>query len=120
VVSGCITVGNTVTSFSPVKERGMRRAILIGVLLVPLGISACSYTKSYTKKRWDNFKEEVRKEAAKPRTKEGICQSQGGILYNEKCYIPNEAIVDRETCRIRGGLFLDEQCFFLEEGNPAL
>lgn len=94
----------------------MRRAILVIALLIPLGTLACSYTK----RRWDNFKEDVRKEAARPRTKEGICQSRGGILYNEKCYTPVEVITDKETCRLRGGLFLDEQCFFLEGGSPTL
>lgn len=94
----------------------MRRTILLLALVVSLGMTACSYTR----RRWENFKEEVRKEAVKPRTKEGICQSRGGVLYNEKCYTPNEAIADKDTCRLRGGLYLDEQCFFLEEDTPTL
>lgn len=94
----------------------MRRIVLFVALGVVLGIAACSYTK----RRWENFKEEVRREAVRPRTKEDICQSRGGILYNERCYTPTEAIADKETCRLRGGLYLDEQCFVLEEGAPTL
>jgi hypothetical protein len=98
----------------------MRRVIGWTVLLLALGPTACSYTKSYTKQRWENFKEEVRKEAAKPRSKEEACQRLEGVFYNEKCYTPNDAFPDKETCRLRGGLFLDEQCYFLEDGNPTL
>ena len=96
----------------------MRRGFLVVVLSLSVGTFACVYTK----KRWEVLTEDAKKALAQPRTEEGKCQYQGGILYNGQCYTPSptEPILNQETCRMRGGLFIDDQCFFVPQEGTAL
>jgi hypothetical protein len=93
----------------------MRKAMLAIVLAMPVWMSACSYPKE----RWKAFTEDIKRQAAQPRTQEGKCQVRGGVLYNGQCYTPTDSPFDEETCHMRGGLYLDEKCLVAPQGRPT-
>ena len=95
----------------------MRKTTLVIVLLSLLCAPACSYAK----RRWQSYTEEVKRQAEKPRTKEGICRSRGGVLYNEQCYTssPNTANLSEDDCRLRGGLYINEQCLMISKSTAS-
>jgi len=93
----------------------MGKTMLVIALIIAVGTPACAYPK----RRWQALTEDVKRQAAQPRTKEGICQSRGGILYNEQCYAPNPSTeaLDEQTCRMRGGLYIDERCLMASQDS---
>jgi len=95
----------------------MRKTTLLIVLLLLFSVSACSYAKD----RWKSYTAEVKRQAEKPRTKEGICRSRGGVLYNEQCYTssPSNTNLSEADCRLRGGLYIDEQCLTISKSTVS-
>jgi len=80
-------------------------SVVLLILLIPCG---CSYPKE----QWKEFTEKVKRTAEEPKTPEGKCQRQGGVLYNGQCYTPsaNGPALDEATCHMRGGLYIEERC----------
>ena len=93
----------------------MRKSPLAVVLLLPLGLCACSYPRE----QWTEFTEKVKRTAEEPKTPEGKCQRQGGILYNGQCYAPNPNGPDlsEEACHMRGGLYIADKCLVAPKGH---
>lgn len=93
----------------------MAKTMLVIALIISLCISACAYSK----RRWQAVLEDAKRQAAQPRTKEGMCQSRGGILHNEQCYTPSTQTLDEKDCRMLGGLYIDEQCLMSPQSRAA-
>jgi len=96
-------------------EKDMAKMMLVIALIISLDTSACAYPQ----RRWQAMLEDAKRQAAQPRTKEGICRSRRGILYNEQCYTPSTQTLDEKTCRMLGGLYIDEQCLMAPQGRAA-
>ena len=97
----------------------MKRADLLPFGMLILVITTFTWSGcSYSKKRWNKFKADVQREAAKPRTAQAKCEQQGGILFEGRCHTPSENSFDEQTCRLRGGLYVQDECYFPPEGHP--
>jgi hypothetical protein len=81
----------------------------IGILLALVG-SACWYPKQRLQELTQQAKRRI-EESLPPGEK---CSRQGGVMYNEQCYIANEdsTTFNQEECRLRAGLYIDDQCLF--------
>ncbi len=93
----------------------MRKSPLVVGLMLPLGLCACSYPRD----QWKEFTEKVKRTAEEPKTPEGKCQRQGGVLYNGQCYTPNPKgpDLDEEACHMRGGLYIADRCLVAPKGR---
>ena len=83
--------------------------VLSLTLLLPCG---CSYPQQRWKEFKKDFQEQVKRSAEEPKTAEGKCQRQGGVLYNAQCYTPStdSPALDENACHMRGGLYIGEKC----------
>jgi hypothetical protein len=83
--------------------------------LILFSLSGCGYPKQ----QWKEYTEKVKHMAEEPKTAEGKCQRQGGILYNGQCYAPstNGPLLDEATCHMRGGLYIDDRCLVAPKGR---
>jgi hypothetical protein len=93
----------------------MEKMRLVIALIILLGTPACAYSK----RRWQAVLEDAKRQAAQPRTKEGICKIREGVLYNEQCYTPSPQPFDEKTCRMLGGLYIDEKCLMAPQSRAA-
>jgi len=61
----------------------------------------------------------VKRTAEEPKTPEGKCQRQGGVLYNGQCYAlnPNGPALDEAACHMRGGLYITDKCLVAPKGR---
>ncbi|HEV8712824.1 MAG TPA: hypothetical protein VGX03_08365 [Candidatus Binatia bacterium] len=84
-------------------------SVILLIFLIPCG---CSYPQQRWKEFRKEFNEKVKRTAEEPKTPEGKCQRQGGVLYNGQCYTPsaNSPALDENTCHMRGGLYIEERC----------
>ena len=88
----------------------MKWSLLSMCVLLFLGVSACSYPKQ----RWKELQKEAKRRIEEAKSPEEKCIQQGGTLYNEQCYTPNESgpEFNQEECRLRAGLYVDDKCLF--------
>lgn len=88
----------------------MRWSLLSVCVLLALVVSACSYPKQ----RWKELQQQAKRRIEEAKSPEEKCAQQGGTLYNEQCYTPNESgpEFNQEECRLRAGLYVDDKCLF--------
>lgn len=94
---------------------------IVSLLTVVVSLSGVGCSPQQRIKEWQrDFKKEMQRQAAAPKTPEERCQRQKGVLYQEQCYTPSAAAVDERSCRLRGGLHIDGQCLLSPQEKPAL
>lgn len=89
------------------------------VVVVLIGGVGCSPQQKV--KEWQrDFKKEMKRQAAEPKTPEERCQRKSGVLYKDECYTPSTVALDERSCRLRAGLYVDGRCLFLPQENSVL
>jgi len=103
------------------KGEEMQLARHVSPLAVVLLILFSPFACSYPTQQWKEYTEKVKRMAEEPKTPEGKCQRQGGILYNGQCYTPspNGPVLDEETCHMRGGLYIEDKCLVTPKGRSS-
>jgi hypothetical protein len=92
--------------------------VLSLTLLLPCG---CGYPQQRWKEFKKDFQEQVKRSAEEPKTAEGKCQRQAGVLYNGQCYTPSAdgPALDENSCHMRGGLYVGERCLVAPKGRAS-